>query len=250
MQKKKIHQEFDLIVHICESNYVLVLIFPLRSSTHILFLLFLHISPKTWSSSVSKINCFYRKLKSESKSVRFLSRIFHDYAIKHNRDSLRSHNNCLFILLSLSHIDTSCAKENRENEVFLLSSFHEPRSSLLRRSRYTRARSTPAHHTAALLCFSFPPALGLSSLSVLETPSTGEDVGKLKLQIRDRGRCKNWRTFTLKVSNVNRTNEKFKTVFMFWLTNFFSLFWWVLDGWIKWVETVHCWWKEIVVMVI
>lgn len=118
MQKKKIHQEFDLIVHICESNYVLVLIFPLRSSTHILFLLFLHISPKTLSSSVSKINCFYRKLKSESKSVRFLSRIFHDYAIKHNRDSLRSHNNCLFILLSLSHIDTSCAKENRENEVF------------------------------------------------------------------------------------------------------------------------------------
>lgn len=194
-----------------------MLIFPLRSSTYTLFLLFLHISPKTWSSSVSKINCFYRKLKSESKSVRFLSRIFHDYAIKHNRDSLRSHNNCLFILLSLSHIDTSCAKENRENEVF--SFFFSWATIVSSSSLPLHARSlhsSSPHHSALMLFFS--PAL--SSLSVLETPSTGEDVGKLKLQIRDRGRCKNLRTFTLKVSYVNRMNEKFKTVFMFWLINF------------------------------
>lgn len=53
-----------------------------------------------------KINCFYRKLKFESKSVRFLSE-HHDYAIKHNRNYANAYN-CFSFRTFSSRLKMNC----------------------------------------------------------------------------------------------------------------------------------------------
>lgn len=75
------------------------------SSSHALFTLFSHISPSCVIFSL-KINCFYRKLKFESKSVRFLSE-HHDYAIKHNRNYANAYN-CFSFRTFSSRLKMNC----------------------------------------------------------------------------------------------------------------------------------------------